>query len=138
MARGCHPPLRSDRFRRRTLDRPGAERPRPTPDGQVWVRSAAREKPTGLPPSPSRGSAGDPPRRIVRQSAALALDVGGLAYAAFWLLAARAAPKLGSTDLAKESISWLAVPSAGLLLLGIGAVVALTAFELFAPRASSA
>ncbi len=59
------------------------------------------------------------PRTIVRQSAALALGVGGLAYAAFWLLAARAAPTLGSTDLAKESLSWLAVPSAGLLLLGI-------------------
>ncbi len=30
MARGCHPPPRSDRPRRRTLDRTGAERPRPT------------------------------------------------------------------------------------------------------------
>ena len=59
--------------------------------------------------------------------------MGSLAYAAFWLLAA--APKLGSADLANESLSWLAVPSVGLLLLGIGALVPSTAFELFAPRA---
>jgi hypothetical protein len=56
-----------------------------------------------------------------------------LGYATFWLVAARAAPGLGSTEVAKESLAWLAVPSAGLLLLGIVAVIALTSIELFAP-----
>ena len=73
-----------------------------------------------------------PPRRA-RQGVSLALGLGGLGYATFWLLAARAAPGLGGTDAAKESLSWLAVPSAGLLLLGVVAVIALTAIELFAP-----
>jgi hypothetical protein len=71
------------------------------------------------------------PPRLARQAVSLALGLGGLGYAAFWLLAARAAPGLGSTDLAKESLAWLAVPSAGLLLAGIVAVTALTAIELF-------
>lgn len=72
------------------------------------------------------------PRRRVRQGVALALGLGGLGYATFWMFAARAAPGLGSTDAAKESLSWLAVPSAGLLLVGTVAVIALTIRELFA------
>ncbi|MBE7486603.1 MAG: hypothetical protein HS104_42345 [Polyangiaceae bacterium] len=74
------------------------------------------------------------PRRRARQSVSLALGLGGLGYSSFWLLAARAAPGLGSTDAAKESLAWLAVPSAGLLMLGVIAVIALTSRELFAPR----
>ena len=55
----------------------------------------------------------------------------------FWLLAARAAPGLGGTDAAKESLAWLAVPSAGLLLLGVLAVIGLTARDLFTPAPPS-
>jgi hypothetical protein len=73
------------------------------------------------------------PGAHLRRGVALATGLGGLGYSVFWLLAARAAPGLGGTDAAKESLSWLAVPSAGLLLLGLGAVLALTARELFAP-----
>jgi hypothetical protein len=72
------------------------------------------------------------PRVWMRRGVSLALGVGGLGYAAFWLLAARAAPRLGGTDAAKESLSWLAVPAAGLLLLGLSAVIVLTCIELFA------
>lgn len=72
------------------------------------------------------------PDRRTRQGVTLALGLGGLGYSMFWFLAARAAPGLGGTDAAKESLSWLAVPSAGLLLLGLVAVVGLTARELFA------
>jgi len=74
------------------------------------------------------------PSRRTRQGVSLALGLGGFSYATFWMLAARAAPGLGGTDAAKESLSWLAIPSAGLLLIGITSVLALTAFELFAPR----
>lgn len=77
------------------------------------------------------------PKAWVRQASTLALGLGGLGYAVFWVLAARSAPRLGSTDAAKESLSWLAVPSAGLLLLGLVAVVVLTAIEFFAPQRDS-
>ncbi len=73
------------------------------------------------------------PRPIVARGVALALGVGSLGYSMFWMLVARSAPGLGGTDVAKESLSWLAVPTAGLLLLGVLAVIALTVFELFAP-----
>lgn len=73
------------------------------------------------------------PRRRVRQGVALALGAGGLGYASFWMLAARAAPTLGGTDAAKESLAWLAVPSAGLLMIGVVAVIALVIRELFMP-----
>lgn len=75
------------------------------------------------------------PRAMARRALSLAMGLGGLGYAAFWMLAARRAPGLGSTDAAKESLAWLAVPSAGLLLLGLLAVVVLTAIEMFAPAA---
>lgn len=77
------------------------------------------------------------PKRTVRRGLALALGLGAFGYSAFWMLAARRAPGLGSTDAAKESLSWLAVPSAGLLLLGLACLFVLTAIELFAPRPAS-
>lgn len=61
------------------------------------------------------------PRRLV----AGALGAGALGYSSFWLFAARRAPALGSTHDAKESLSWLAVPSAGLCLVGLVAVLVL-------------
>ncbi len=73
------------------------------------------------------------PNAMVRQACSLALGAGGFGYSLFWMLAARAAPSLGSTDAAKESLGWLAIPSAGLLLLGLTAVLVLTVVELFAP-----
>jgi hypothetical protein len=72
------------------------------------------------------------PRPSTRRAISLALGIGGLGYAMFWLLAAREAPRLGGTDAAKESLSWLAVPSAGLLLAGVAAIITLTCIELFA------
>jgi hypothetical protein len=72
------------------------------------------------------------PRHASRQGVSLALGLGALGYATFWLLAGRAAPSLGGTDAAKESLSWIAVPSAGLLLLGVVAVIVSTVIELFA------
>lgn len=73
-----------------------------------------------------------PPR--VRAGVAAAVGLGSVGYPLFWMLAARAAPSLGGTDAAKESLAWLAVPSAGLLLLGVVAVIALAAIDLFASR----
>lgn len=52
----------------------------------------------------------------------LALGAGALGYAVFWLWAGFLAPGLGSTGAAKESLRWLAMPSAGALMLGTAAV----------------
>ncbi len=71
------------------------------------------------------------PGARLRQIVAAGLGVGALGYSVYWLLAARAAPSLGGTTQAKETLEWLAVPSAGLLLLGLVAVLALTVMELF-------
>ncbi len=73
------------------------------------------------------------PKAMARRAVSLAMGLGGLGYSSFWILAARRAPGLGSTDAAKESLAWLAVPSAGMLMLGLMTVVVLTAIELFAP-----
>jgi len=54
-----------------------------------------------------------------------ALGIGALGYASFWMFAARRAPAMGSTHDAKESLSWLAIPSAGLCILGLTAVLVL-------------
>jgi hypothetical protein len=78
------------------------------------------------------------PSPLLRTGLSLGLGLGGLGYSVFWLLAARAAPRLGSTGLAKESLAWLAVPSAGLLLAGFVAVLGLLLLELFFTPARSA
>ncbi|MHC4549838.1 MAG: hypothetical protein ACYTEZ_13780 [Planctomycetota bacterium] len=54
---------------------------------------------------------------------ALGLGIGSLGYALYWMLAALAAPGLGSTDAAKESLSWLSIPASGLCILGLLAVL---------------
>ncbi len=58
-------------------------------------------------------------RRVI----ALALGVGGLGYSSFWMFAALRAPALGSTDAAKESSAWLALPSAGLCVASVAATL---------------
>ena len=62
---------------------------------------------------------------LVRRVVSFALGAGALGYSSFWLFAARRAPTLGSAHDAKESLSWLAIPSAGMLLLGLAAVLVL-------------
>lgn len=71
------------------------------------------------------------PSTKMRASISWALGLGGLGYSAFWLLAGRLAPGMGGTGAAKEALAFLAIPSAGLLLLGtLGALVA-TGREFF-------
>lgn len=73
------------------------------------------------------------PQRAAR-GISVALGAGGLGYAIFWMLAGFRAPGLGSTGAAKESLEWLAVPAAGLLLLGTAAVLWLVVRTLLRPR----
>lgn len=65
---------------------------------------------------------------------ALAFGSGALIYSLFWLLAGLAAPKLGSTGAAKESLSFVAFPGAGLCILGLcGTLVSVVRACFFAP-----
>ncbi len=66
-----------------------------------------------------------------KAASSLMLGLGGLGYALSWMLAALRAPGLGSTGAAKETLRWLAIPSAGGLLIGAVLVLAFTVSELF-------
>jgi len=62
---------------------------------------------------------------------AIFLGVGSLGYSFFWMLAGLKAPAMGSTGLAKESLTWLALPSSGLCIIGLIMIVALVIKSLF-------
>ena len=66
------------------------------------------------------------PRRL-KSIAGLSLGLGSLGYSLFWMFAGLRAPGLGSTGAAKESLGWLAQPTAGLCIIGLvlAAVLAL-------------
>jgi hypothetical protein len=55
----------------------------------------------------------------------VALGAGGLGYSLFWVWAGFRAPALGGTGAAKESLAWLAVPSAALVVASTLAVAVL-------------
>jgi hypothetical protein len=73
----------------------------------------------------------------LRSGVATALGFGALGYALFWMLAALRAPGLGDTGAAKESLSWLAIPTSGLVLFGLLAVIVLFVVETFASKSDS-
>lgn len=50
---------------------------------------------------------------------ALALGIGAVLYGLFWLAAGFRAPSLGSTGAAKDAYAFLALPGAGLSILGV-------------------
>jgi hypothetical protein len=54
------------------------------------------------------------------------LGLGALGYSLFWLFAGSAAPALGGTGTAKESLNWLGMPTAALCMIGLLMTVALT------------
>jgi hypothetical protein len=63
---------------------------------------------------------------------AFLLGAGALGYGVYWWLAGMRAPGLGSTDLAKESLDWFAMPTAGASLIGTVLVLAFTVRTVFA------
>ena len=62
---------------------------------------------------------------------AFALGLGALGYGSYWMFAGMRAPGMGSTGAAKESLAWLAIPSSGLCILGLLAVIVLVARAAF-------
>ncbi len=61
----------------------------------------------------------------------LALGAGGFGYSVFWLWAGFRAPGLGSTDAAKESLAWLAIPASGSVVIGAAATFLLVAMAVW-------
>ena len=74
---------------------------------------------------------GAAPRHI--RVAGLLLGLGALGYSAFWLWAGFRAPALGGTGAAKESLRWLAMPSAAAILLGTVCTLVLVANTMRKP-----
>jgi hypothetical protein len=55
---------------------------------------------------------------MLRKIVAFALGFGSIGYPVYWMFAAMKAPGMGSTGAAKESLSWLAIPTSGMFILG--------------------
>ncbi|HJN29022.1 MAG TPA: hypothetical protein QF604_14005 [Candidatus Latescibacteria bacterium] len=70
----------------------------------------------------------------IRTAVSTGLGAGALGYSIFWLLAGMRAPGLGSTGAAKETLQWLAIPSSGLCLIGLLAVLVVAVRALFLQR----
>ena len=68
---------------------------------------------------------------LIKKITAICLGLGSLGYSTFWMFVGLKAPALGSTGLAKESLSWLAVPSAGLCIIGVVAMLVHLVVTLF-------
>ena len=60
---------------------------------------------------------------LVAQLSALAFGSGALLYSLFWLLAGFMAPGMGSTGAAKEFLSFIAIPGAGLSIVGLSGTI---------------
>lgn len=75
--------------------------------------------------------------RRINQVAALALGLGALGYAFFWMLAGLRAPGLGGADAAEASLGWLAIPSAGLCVIGLLVTIGLVVKNLYGRRTPS-
>jgi carbonic anhydrase/acetyltransferase-like protein (isoleucine patch superfamily) len=61
----------------------------------------------------------------IAQVSAVAFVACALIYATFWLAAGFTAPAMGSTAAAKKALEWLALPGAGLAIIGVvGTMVA--------------
>lgn len=66
------------------------------------------------------------------------LGVGGLGYSVYWMWAGFLAPGLGGTTAAKESLSWLAMPSSGAFVLATVGVFVVLLGRVFAHDQTSA
>lgn len=67
---------------------------------------------------------------IATRTTSLMLSIGGFGYAIFWMIAGFAAPGLGGTGAAKDAFEWLAMPSAGAVVLGTLATTILVTLAL--------
>jgi len=73
-------------------------------------------------------------RGLLERASAVAFGAGAILYSSFWLAAGFSAPGLGSTGAAKESLEFMAVPGAGLCLLGLLGTLTATVKHLVLDR----
>jgi hypothetical protein len=76
-----------------------------------------------------------PPRKVAA-AASVALGAGGFGYALYWMLAGFRAPGMGGTGPAKESLSWLAMPSSGMFVLATVIVFVAVLGSVFGNRSA--
>ncbi len=67
----------------------------------------------------------------------IAVGLGSLGYSMFWLFAGMRAPSLGSTGAAKETLTWLAMPSTALYGLGIALTFVFVIIRLWISSSSA-
>lgn len=72
--------------------------------------------------------------RLVTIVISSGLGVGGFGYSVFWMWAGFRAPAFGGTTAAKESLSWLAMPSSGAFVLATIAVLAVLVAAIVSRR----
>lgn len=65
----------------------------------------------------------------IAQVSAVAFGAGALIYATFWLAAGFTAPGIGDTGAAKKALEWLALPGAGLAIIGVVGTMVAVFFE---------
>lgn len=56
---------------------------------------------------------------MLEKVSSLAFGAGSLIYSSFWIFAGFKAPKVGKPKEAKESLWWIAMPGAGLCMIGL-------------------
>ena len=66
------------------------------------------------------------------------LGIGAVGYPIFWMWAGMRAPAMGETAIAKESLSWFAIPTAGAAFAGVALTLALAIRELLLTTADTA
>jgi len=64
-----------------------------------------------------------PATMLLKKLTAILLGLGSLGYSLFWMFAALKAPGLGSTGAAKDALAFLAIPSAGICIIGLISVL---------------
>lgn len=67
----------------------------------------------------------------------LSLGLGSLGYSIYWLIAGLIAPGMGGATEAKEALSLLAIPSAGLCIIGLLAATVIITKELWNQSSAS-
>ncbi|MBW2244239.1 MAG: hypothetical protein JRH01_19825 [Deltaproteobacteria bacterium] len=73
---------------------------------------------------------------LLERGSAVAFGAGSLLYSIFWLAAGLTAPSAGSTGAAKDALNFLAIPGAGLCLLGIAGTLLSVLRQVVAPPVS--
>lgn len=77
------------------------------------------------------------PANHATRAMAVMLGAGALGYSVYWLVAGFAAPALGGTGAAKEAYAWLAMPSAGAIVLSTLGTLLLVTYSLASPPEST-